>query len=206
MRFVRGPIPSTQAFDPKEKGWTPLDNADPEAKRFATVGNLLALPFVATALWLVLGPRSEVCGFLRSQPLHIAEIVLLLAVLVPVHELIHAAAYFKGLRSPRLIIGVWASRTMIYVIYDAPMPRHRMLLVGAMPFLLLSAFPAVCLPWLELRHELVAVAWFLVVLHTGLCAFDFLVMWRLFSRVPRGAWVHNNGWTTYWTTQYDPAA
>ena len=206
MRFVHGPIPSTQAFDPKKKGWTPLDDADPKAQRFATIGNLLALPFIAAASWLLLSPQSEVCGFLRGQPRHIAELLLLLAVLVLAHEFIHAVAYFKGLRSPRLIIGVWASRAMIYVIYDAPMPRHRVLLMSAMPFLLLSALPAVCLPWLEPRHELVAVAWFLVLLHTGLCAFDFLASSRLFFRAPRGAWIHNNGWTTYWTTEYDPAA
>lgn len=205
MRFICGPIPPSQAFDPKEKGWRPLDDADPGARRFATIGSLMTVPFIAAAAWVVLGSHSEVRAFLRSSPLHLAEFLVLLAVLVPVHEFIHAVAYLKGMRSPRLIMGAWMRRGMFYVIYDAPMPRHRVLLMSAMPFLLLSVLPAICLPWLELRHELLALGWFLVLLHTGLCTFDFLASWRLFFRVPRGAWIHNNGWTTYWITEYDGA-
>lgn len=78
--------------------------------------------------------------------------------------------------------------------------------MSVMPFVVLSALPAMCLPWLEIRHELLVVGWFLVLVHTSTCTGDFLVWWRVLSRVPRGAWLHNNGWTTYWTRDYDRAA
>ena len=180
-----------------------MGNADPDARRFAIIGSLITVPFIAAAAWVLLGSHSEVRAFLRGSPLHLAEFLVLLAVLVPVHEFIHAMAYLKGMRSPHLIMGAWMRRGMFYVIFDAPMPRHRVLLMCAMPFLLLSVLPALCLPFLKLRHELLALGWFLVLLHSGLCSFDFLAFWRLFFRVPRGAWIYNNGWTTYWITGYE---
>lgn len=206
MRFVYGPIPPSQAFDPEQNGWKPLDGADADARRFATIASLLTIPFVAAALWVLFGARSEMRGFLFGHPLRFGAFLSVLLALVPIHELIHALAYLKGLRSSRLVMGAWIRRGMFYVLYDAPMPRHRVLFMSAMPFLLLSALPAFCLPWLEIRHDRMVLGWFLVLMHTSLCTGDFLVWWRLFFRVPRGAWIHNNGWKTYWTTEYERAA
>lgn len=49
------------------------------------------------------GFRSEVRGFFQEHPLHFAAFLSLLAARIPVHEFIHALAYFKGVSSPRLI-------------------------------------------------------------------------------------------------------
>ena len=182
-----------------------MDGADSDARRFALGASLLSIPFVAAALWVLLGSRSEVRGFFLEHPLHFVAFLSVLLALIPVHELIHALAYLKGVRSSRLMMGAWIRRGMFYAMYDAPLPRHRVLFMSVMPFLLLSALPAFCLCWLEIRHELWVVGWFLVLLHTSLCTGDFLVRWRLLLRVPRGAWIHNNGWTTYWTTEPDRA-
>lgn len=124
MRFVYGPIPPSQAFDPKERGWTPLDAGDADARRFVTIAILLTIPFIAAALWVLLGSRSEVRGFFLGHPLHFVAFLAVLLALIPAHELIHALAYLKGVRSSRLIMGAWIRRAMCYAIYDAPMPRH----------------------------------------------------------------------------------
>ena len=125
MRFIYGPIPSSQTFDPKEEGWTPLGGTDGDASRFAVIASLLSVPFIVPAVWVLLSSRSEIRGFLLGNPLYFVAFLILLVALIPVHEFIHALAYLKGLRSPRLMMG---------------------------------------------------------------------------------AWIHNNGWTTYWTTEYDPNA
>ena len=81
-----------------------------------------------------------------------------------------------------------------------PIPPSR-LFMSMMPFVLLSLFPAACLASFKIQHAWLVAGWFLVVLHASLCTGDFLVWWRLLTRVPRGTWLHNNGWTTYWTRQ-----
>jgi hypothetical protein len=183
-----------------------MDGADTNARRFALGASLLSIPFVAAALWVLLGARSEVRGFFLEHTLYFVAFLSALLALIPAHELIHALAYLKGVRSSHLMMGAWIRRGMFYAMYDAPLPRHRVLVMSAMPFLLLSAMPAICLPWLEIRHELRVVGWFLVLLHTSLCTGDFFVWWRLLFRVPRGASIHNNSWTTYWTTEHARAA
>ena len=204
MRFIYGPIPSSQTFDPKEEGWTPLGGTDVDASRFAVIAGLLSVPFIVPAVWVLLSSRSEIRGFLLGNPLYFVAFLILLVALIPVHEFIHTLAYLKGLRSPRLMMGAWINRGMFYVIYDAPMPRHRVLLMSVMPFMLLSVLPVVCLLLLELQQEWMVLGWFLILIHASLCTGDFLVWWRLGFCVPHGAWIHNNGWTTYWTTEYDP--
>jgi hypothetical protein len=118
--------------------------------------------------------------------------------MLPLHEFVHAIAYGQGLRSPHLLMGAWISRGMLYVVYDAPLLRERVLLMSCAPFLVLTLIPALVLPWLAWPPALLAILWFFVLLHAAVCTGDFLVCQRLLARAPRGAWIHNYGWTTYW--------
>jgi len=204
MRFVCGPIPASQVGAPREEGWQPLGGADRDAGRFAGLAALLSIPFIAMAVWLLLSARSEIRALLRAEPQLLMVVLGLMVLLIPLHEFIHALAYFKGLRSPRLIMGAWIEKGMFYVVYDAPMARHRVLWMSVMPCLLLSVLPGIAVLCLPLRHEWMILSGFLILIHTALCTGDFLVWWQLGFKVPRGAWILNDGWTTYWTTKRSP--
>jgi hypothetical protein len=197
MRFVCGPIPASRVLDPEEERWVPLRGWG--AGRLAVAAVLLGLPFLIAAVILLETMKGEVRGLFKDQPLAGGVYLLALLAMVPVHELIHALAYGQGIRSPHLIVGFWPSRGLCYAIYDSPMPRNRVLGVLAAPFLTLSILPLLFLPWLQ------GAPWGLVLtyslLHAAMCGGDLIVLLGLVSQVPRMAFVHNNGWRTYWVAQ-----
>jgi hypothetical protein len=157
------------------------------------------LPFLIAAIILLGDMKHEVRGLFKAQPLVAGAYLLALIMMVPAHELIHALAYGRSIRSPHFIIGLWASRALCYAIYDSPMPRNRVLGMSVAPFLTLSVLPLLCLPWLH------GTAWGLIIsislLHAAICGGDVIALLCLVSQVPRQALVHNNGWQTYWSVQ-----
>src|SRR5690606_1337519 len=95
---------------------------------------LLAVPL----LGLALGVLSQLRAYLHTHPAATAVLVCCFVVITPVHELIHAIAYPGGLRSQRLVMGVWLRRGLAYVVYDAPLPRNRVLIMLLAPFVTLT--------------------------------------------------------------------
>jgi len=184
-------------LNPEEEDWTPLREWG--AGRLAAVALLVGLPFLIAAVVRLVEMKDEIRGLVRARPLVGSGCLLALVAMVPLHELIHALAYFQGIRSRHLIVGFWPSRGVCYAIYDSPMPRNRVLGMLVAPILALSIFPLLGLPWLQ------GTAWGLVLafslLHASICGGDMIVFFWLVSQVPRKALVHNNGWKTYWSVQ-----
>ncbi len=193
MRFVYGPIPEISGLDSEANGWAPL--REPDSRRFAFVAILLSVPFQVAAIWILFSSLESFRTRFKSGPLGVLLFVALL-LLIPTHEFVHALAYLKGLRSRRLIMGIWPRRGMAYVIYDSPMRRNRLLFMVAAPFLVLSILPVASLPFLASGAR--AQVLFLVVIHTAVCVGDAMIFWHV-SRVPPNACLHNKRWTTYWT-------
>jgi putative zincin peptidase len=188
MRFIFGPIPHSRVLDAEERGWTAL--AEPDSGRFAVAASLLSLLFLVPAVFFVLNVAETNQRQLRS-PFFLAALVFLL----PTHEFIHALAYFKGVRSPHLVMGIWPSRGIGYAILDSPMPRNRVLLMSAAPFLALSVVPSFLPLLLDFPQRTLMVI--VILVHTALCAGDFMVFTSILRQVPSKAWVHNKGWKTY---------
>ena len=194
MKMVLGPIPTSRTLRPVVGIWTPLSNSD--SASFTALATSLAMVPVVIGLLVLFSDNAATILRFREDKVHFGVFVACLVMLVPMHELIHAVAYFKPLRSPQMVVGVWPRRCMCYVVYDEPLPRFRVLLMSISPFLILTCVPALVLFWIDPPFRS-AVA-FVVLVHTSLCAGDALVVWRLLAQVPPGALVHNDGWTTYW--------
>lgn len=194
MRFINGPIPESRTFDPVAAHWTPLRT--PESRRFVTVAMLSSAPFVVAATMLLLHDAPALRTLFRLQPWILLSFVLLLLMLVPVHEFIHALAYGRSLRSPNLIMGVWLQRGIPYVLCDEPLPRRRVLWMLAAPFGVLTVLPLALVPWLS--GPALSCVLFISLLHAALCVGDAATLLRLLRQTPPGARVHNQGWQTYW--------
>ena len=189
MRFVWGPIPPSRTFDAEGAGWTPLRSvAGRWAAPQAALGMVPCLVMAGLALRRAAG---------ELPPAAFVATLALPAALVPAHELAHALGYLVGLRSPRLVTGVWPSHGIWYVIYDAPLRRGRVLLMLAAPLLAFSVAPglAACLIGGPCRWGLA----YLALMHAALCVGDLLSFARIGRQVSRGGWVHNQGWATYWS-------
>lgn len=194
MRFVCGPIPLSREFDPQTRNWTPLGESAPG--RLALIAVLLGLPCVIAGVILLLGMKSEIRALFHARPLIGGAYFLVCIGMLPIHELIHALAYGRGVRSPHLIVGLWPSRGLCYAIYDSPLPRTRVLAMLVAPVMTLSVFPLLFLPWLSETWRGLVLAYSL--LHAGACGGDLIGLTHLISQVPRRALIHNHGWQTYW--------
>lgn len=160
----------------------------------------LSVPFVAlaAALFNPLAPLLRAGAAVNPWALTLFVIALLL--LVPLHELIHAIAYGCGLRSPDLLVGFWPSRVLPYVLYDAPLPRWRVLFMLSGPFLALTILPLA----LAALSFATAGFCFFAVLHAALCAGDAMTAVRILPQMPRQAIIHNQRWQTYWLPGASP--
>jgi hypothetical protein len=203
MRFHLGPIPESFDFHPAEEGWTPL--REPSALVFSLAGGVvgLALGVAAIAMWsLVPGFSFEfrVSGgpgesMLLALGLILAKGLLGVALLIVVHELLHAAVFPGSVFSRGTVIGAWPSRGLFYAGYDGAMSRNRWLLVYAMPSLVLTfgiliveAIFHTGWGWLP--------AW--SVLNAFFAGGDALGALTIAWQVPVGAQVRNQGWSTWW--------
>jgi hypothetical protein len=181
-------------------GWTPL--REPGAKSYSTMAVAMSLPFVLGAFLLLLHNREIWRPLLRAHHWELAGFVLLLLILVPLHEGVHAIAYGCGLRSPHLIAGCWWRRGLAYVLYDAPLPRRRVLIMMVAPFFVLTICPLLALSLASAAGQ--SFILFFAILHAAICTGDFNTFVRLLHSTPPRAWIHNQGWTTCWRADYQP--
>lgn len=194
MRFVLGPIPPSRTLDAEAAGWTPLSSVP---ARWAAPQAALGLVPCLVAAGLALQRAAD-----GLTPAPFLAVLLFPVVLIPAHEVVHALGYLVGFGSPHLVTGIWPRHGIWYVIHDAPLPRRRVLLMLAAPFLVLSVLPAIAAvlisgPW---RWGLA----YLVLVHAALCVGDLLTFVRVVRQVPADGWVHNRGWVTYWSRSWCP--
>src|SRR5438105_1355164 len=112
MRMVYGPIPPSQTLRRPDDGWTPLRELTPAG--FTLVAILLTIPLVIPGVLVLGAARPELRTLFAAHPATLVGFVAALVAMVPVHEAIHALAYFQDLRSPNLIAGLWPRSGMCY--------------------------------------------------------------------------------------------
>ena len=190
MRFIVGPIPESEVLDPEKEGWTPLRQVN--ARKYTAIAFVTAAPVLVATLWYLF----RICPVLRSNPATISMLALFMLLLLPLHELIHAMTFRGWLRDSHVLMGIWFPFVM-WVWYDGPQPRNRLLLMSCMPLLTLSLLPLLILLFLPTS------AWnhlfrLIALLHIATCTADLQTFIRVIRQVPANAVLHNKRWQTYW--------
>lgn len=194
MRIQYGHPQPSRTFDPAAAGWTPLSGQD--SRRFVFIALLLSLPGIVAASVMTFQWAPAWKVLLSAHAWGFPAFVLALLLLVPVHEFIHALAYRCGLRSPDLVLGLWPQRGLVYVLYDAPLPRRRVLAMLAAPFLLLTVLPLSLLGLVPAEAR--SLAAFFIVIHASACSGDVLTLVRLWTQAPPDSLIHNQRDVTFW--------
>ena len=204
MRLHFGPVPENPDFHPQEDGWTPL--REPSAGVFVllasgvgiVVGLLVAMLWAATVeSGIVLQVKFSGSSGPPAIPIAIAiaKVLAAIALLVVVHELLHAAVYPGGWLSRRTIIGMWLSKGLFYAHYDGPLSRNRFVLTLLTPFLVLTL--GVWLAELVLHSGWgLLLAW--SVLNAMFAGGDLLATGIVLWQLPARAEARNQGWNTWW--------
>ena len=119
----------------------------------------------------------------------------LLALLIAVHEALHALAHPSFGLSRRSVIGFWPSRLLFYAHYEDCLSRNRLIFIFLLPTLVLSFLPLLLATTLDIRS-----GWLLFIscLNALLAGVDILGVLLLIVQVPASATVQNEGYKTYW--------
>ncbi|QDU40809.1 hypothetical protein Mal4_51690 [Maioricimonas rarisocia] len=193
MRFVLGPIPPSETIGAIASGWTPMTSSN--ELRWVRVTSVTGMLMLLVAGFLAL---QQAASLPDVAPWYLVGVIASTLFLVPLHELLHCLGYLVPLRSRALVTGIWLSTGTWYVVYDSPLPRWRVLVMLAAPFVCLSVFPCIVYPFVSGSN-----AWtvtFLVLVHGALCVGDIITFARICTNIPAGSLVHNCGWTTCWYT------
>ncbi len=204
MRFVLGPPPDDPDFAPEPGGWKRV--RVPSSWMLVLFGSLIGILLcVATGMaWSLVPVKTEIpqlnlSGLGLKLPVIavpfviLLQFILFLAVLVVVHELLHAFA-FPGFGRNK-ILGLWPQRLMPYADYHDALPCWRFIVVAFAPLACLSVVPLA----IGLIVGSAANLWMFVSVVNALASGgDVLLAAAVASQVPLGALVRNKAWDTWW--------
>ena len=194
MRLRLGEVPNDLSFRPAADGWRPIREPGPRAIQLA------ALPVVAVLLLAVAGALSRLAPDVALGG-DLVVGLLTIALLVPLHEVVHAVLTPRFGATEHTTVGFWPSRLLFYAYYDAPLPRWRHLLVSLGPLLVLTVLPLALItsgPALGLPAEARSALGFLAFVNAAASSGDVIGAALVVSQVPDRAEVRFSGWRTYW--------
>ena len=188
MKFIVGPPPENQDFEPNNQGWTRLREPKLEAMMLRALPLTVVLGLGVLLLWV---------GF---TPCRINEISLLWSVVaipfcVPLHEISHALAFPAAGWMVRTTFGVWPSRLAFYADYRGSLSRNRTVTILVFPFLLLSIVPLLTCGVLGIAPSVVVYA---SICNAFLSSIDFVSILLVLSQVPGKAVIRQQDGKAWW--------
>ena len=190
MRFVKGPIPENEAFQPEMAGWNKLKELDIKWVRW--IGFPFGLPVALALLWI---SNLQFSSIRDLSFLHFLIILLGAYALIPIHEYLHALFMPKKQSDDGVVLGYWKEMKIFFAHYEGEMARNRFLLVLVAPLLCISAIPVVVLTVLEINLSLFTG---ILLFHAILCGGDLYAISAVLLGIPNKALIRNKGWRTYW--------
>ena len=155
---------------------------------------LIALPVGLIASTAVGGLRFLLTP-LYDPPIYPGLVFMVMAVLVPIHELVHMVFHPYCGRSSQSILGFWPSKGLFYAHYGGEMSRARLIIILMAPLLLISFGPLIVCAVLGVSSVPLAIA---SVLNALLSCVDITGTSVLLFQVPTKARIRNQGYTTHW--------
>jgi hypothetical protein len=193
MRLHYGAVPENKDFIPEAEGWRNIREPSPLATQIIALPVAIGLLFIWRVCLVLFQPEAFASQTSRIE-INIVTLVLLL-LLIPAHEFLHALAHPGWGLSSQTVIGLWLSKGMFYAYYEGEMSRNRLLLVYVTPYIILGMLPTILIAAIpELMQSLL----WLSLLGSVLACGDLVGAGLIFFQIPPSAIVRNKGWKTYW--------
>ncbi len=200
MRVRIGPVPDNPAFSPEQGDWHKL--AEPSFGLLMVLSIPTGLLFGIGLLvaWTAVADIRDIEGPTQMviTPRTVLLSILILLALVMAHEAAHAVTLPRGGLTLKTTIGFWPERLTPYVSYEGEVSRNRTILVGLMPFVLLSLVP-VLVGWLFGWMPLWLVLWSTV--NAVLSSADVIGAILVAVQIPPSAIIRKKGLETWWCRQ-----
>jgi len=168
--------------------WTPLQAPDDDAALMLSFPIALCAAFIVGLIW-ALSVR------IVSTEIDTALLIGTMALLGPLHELVHIAALPKALRIDRAALILWPSRLILTAHFDGTMRRSAYLRMLVMPLAILSLVPLGAA--MIVGHA--PASWVLLsLLNVAVSSGDLLALVLVLGQVPAGALVRRARDVTEW--------
>ncbi len=187
MRFAPVTIghPPTDPYDAR---WRSLHQPDAELARLLTFPLAFVAGIAVLVIWLVFAPFAPV-------PLEFVQLISVFAVLVPLHELTHAATFPRGTGAGRTTIVFSLRRPRLSAEYDGTLSRARLVTTFLMPVLVISVLPVLAAALLGRASTSVAL---LSLINAVVSSGDLLVTIVVLAQIPPAALVRIKGSEIMW--------
>ena len=201
MKFIKNTFPN-QDFEPKREGYTKMKEPPMHALM------MIALPVgaVTAAVLFVVAQRLTTVklGLFNfpslGLPLAVEIIIWLVAfvafnaVMIPLHELLHALMFPEPLKSERVYFG-FHNMGAFYAFYTEDLKRWQMLLSMATPFVVLTLTPWVLIVVYNVNLPLLMLA---ILYHAFTAAGDLIGIYLVLKNTPTNSVLKNKGYDTYY--------
>ena len=194
MKFIIGPMPEDEDFEPEKSGWTFLKEPRPSTLFLIALFLAVLSGLETTFLWVTLTPVK----FARLNPLYA---LLAVPCIIPLHELIHALVLPVKQDRYRTFFGFWPARFAFYIHYTGPISRTRYMTISIFPYLLLSILPILICASLQTTSYAVAYAG---IGNSFACGADFATFLIILLRVPPNTTLRQQGYKTWWKPRKQP--
>ncbi|RPJ27104.1 MAG: DUF3267 domain-containing protein [Chloroflexi bacterium] len=202
MRLHYGAPPENPEFNPEAEGWRKLAfDPSPILLQLMAIPVIVVLVVIWGRLLFLVPPLKMTSLQVVGSPILVLGWLIILLMLIPVHELLHALMHPHWGRSPNTILGLWLSKGLGYAHYEGEMSRNRYVLAALVPYLILGLLPLgiLALPGTALWPAgVVLTLVFLSLPGSVLACGDMVVIGLLLFQIPGAAIVRNKGWKTYW--------
>lgn len=207
LRIRRGDLTTTGQGEPlPEEGWHRIHS--PGSRLGYLLAGLIGLAFPnVLCAWLsavsVFGRGNGLPARSAEHPTPWGAVVLALALLVPMHELIHAVWHPRWGLSPQTVMVIWPKHLRFGVYYEGCMTRVRWIVMRIAPLLCLSVLPVGLLTlfqYVPASYNLNVFLQVLMVVNGIGSGGDLVaVAWVLFQ-VPAGSQICFRSGKAYWRT------
>ena len=173
---------------PLDGTWRQLRETDAGLTQILVLPVSLGAGIAVLVLWLLCAPFT-------LPVLDAPALVVCFAIMVPLHELTHAASYPRSSVPGRLTIAVCPSRLLFCTNHDGEVSRARYVGVLAMPLLVVSFGPIVLCAAFGIESAHLGLISLLNALASG---GDLLAIALVLAQVPEGAMIRQIEWRTVW--------
>ncbi len=174
--------------DALNRSWRPLCEPDADFAQLLTFPLAFVVGTAILVLWLVLAPFAPVSpGFV--------QILCVFAVLVPLHELTHAATFPQRARAGHSTLAFSPLRLKLCAEYDGTLSRTRLVTSLVMPLLVISLLPVLVAALLGRGSTSIAL---LSLINALVSSDDLLVAILVLAQVPPRALIHMSGGHITW--------
>ena len=199
MRFHSGAIPENPTFHPEAEDWRSIREPGPIAIQILAIPVAVLLMILTGWLFWQFLPSKFI--FEEMAPYHLELTIVVLFLLLPVHELLHALCHPGFGFSNQTVLGVWPSKLLLYAHYEGALSRNRFLVIVLSPLIGLTLIPLVILALLSSYTPSLN-----VIVNLGCLAFvnaasasgDVIAFFAVLLQIPASGVIQNQGWRTFW--------